>query len=58
VNKCAFAKINNYFQNGVLPKNGSDSFCEIEVGPWNVTIKEGLRVRDTTELLKREIAAL
>ncbi|KUJ07981.1 alpha/beta-hydrolase [Mollisia scopiformis] len=39
-NTCAFQKIGNYFKTGELP--GNDNFCKLEVGPWNVTIPQGM----------------
>jgi hypothetical protein len=33
-NYCAYGKINAYFQTGALP--GSDSFCNLENGPWGI----------------------
>ncbi|KAF4626028.1 hypothetical protein G7Y89_g12140 [Cudoniella acicularis] len=41
LNKCAFAKVNAFFQNGTLP--GKDNFCALEAGPFNVTISNGLK---------------
>ena len=38
MNNCAFAKIGTFFQTGVLPRPGSDSFCALEAGPWGVKL--------------------
>ncbi|KAF4637999.1 hypothetical protein G7Y89_g79 [Cudoniella acicularis] len=38
-NTCANNKINAYFQNGTMP--GTDNFCKLEVGPFNITIPGG-----------------
>jgi len=49
---CAMAKIGAYFQNGTMP--GNDKFCQLEAGPWNVTIPGRLEKRDDwAELPKR-----
>ncbi|KAH8646011.1 Alpha/Beta hydrolase protein [Tricladium varicosporioides] len=37
-NKCAFGKINKYFQDGTLP--GVHNFCALEAGPWNITLSK------------------
>jgi len=49
---CAYAKIGAYFQNGTMP--GSDNSCQIEPGPWNITITGGFEKRDDwSDLQKR-----
>ncbi|KUJ23894.1 uncharacterized protein LY89DRAFT_571959, partial [Mollisia scopiformis] len=35
-NLCAFGKINTFFQTGQLP--GTDNYCPLEAGPWNITL--------------------
>ncbi|KAF8856609.1 hypothetical protein BDZ45DRAFT_691599 [Acephala macrosclerotiorum] len=43
LNKCGNAKINAFFQNGTL--HGNNSFCGLEMWPFNITITEGLQNR-------------
>jgi hypothetical protein len=38
MNTCAFAKIGTFFQTGILPRPGSESFCPLEAGPWGIKL--------------------
>ena len=49
-NTCGFAKINAFFQDGVLP--GKDNFCCLEAGPFNVTVAGGLEKRSDWVTIK------
>jgi hypothetical protein len=49
-NACAFGKIGAFFQTGILPRSGSESFCPLEAGPWGVKLTG--RLSDYKDLKK------
>jgi hypothetical protein len=53
VNECGFQKINAYFQTNQLP--GNDSYCLLEVGPFNIvlngTLKENIAQAGLSDLV-------
>jgi hypothetical protein len=56
LNKCGNAKINTFFQNGTLP--GTDSFCPLEAGPFNITITDGLQKRSDLKSIADAVQSL
>jgi hypothetical protein len=53
VNSCGFQKIRAYFQTNQLP--GNDSYCPLEVGPFNIvlngTLKENIEQAGLSDLV-------
>lgn len=56
-NKCGYEKINRYFQDRKGPE-GSNAFCELEAGAWDVTIEGVLGRRDHWRRIKSGFASL
>ena len=55
-NKCSYAKLNTFFQEGKLP--GKDNYCKLEAGPWNITVEGPLERRADLERVKRGLVGL
>jgi hypothetical protein len=53
VNMCGFRKISAYFQTNTMP--GNDSYCPLEVGPFNIvlngTLEENIEQAGLSDLV-------
>lgn len=55
-NKCAYSKINTFFQSGTLP--GENNYCALEMGPFNVTLTGPLEKRTDLKKVMNELVEI
>ncbi|KIM94052.1 hypothetical protein OIDMADRAFT_60890 [Oidiodendron maius Zn] len=55
-NTCGFSKMNAYLQYGTLP--GSDNYCALEIGPFNVTYIGSLSKRGDVGMIEASLKGL